>query len=236
MGSRNGVKVDGVTIRGRTRLVDGVRLRIGTQDFLFCSVDTSGRAHAKTTGVLRLCANCRMPYPREVASCPNCESTEQTDEDTLTGAGTSEAQHAWSAQLLIEALERALLLGRLSDAERILRRATAQVEDVVASGGEVDRDSLSALSLRATQMTLSSNDPTWALWVLDIHRRTSQIPAAEVVEQLAQVAVRHAALVHGGLSALLEHLSTRARRASPQSIDALARLEQVRTRLTGQVG
>jgi hypothetical protein len=233
MGSRNGVRVDGVSIKGATRLVDGVRLRIGTQDFLFCSVDVAGRTHAKTTGVLRLCANCRMPYPREAPSCPNCEATEQTDEDTLTGAGTSEAHHAWSAQLLVEALERALALGRLSDAERILRRATAQVEDVVAAGGEVDRNALAALALRASTTTLASNDPTWALWVLDIYRRTTQIPPAQVVERLAEVAAKHSVLVLGGLTALLEHLGARARKSSQQSIEALARLEQVRRLLEG---
>jgi hypothetical protein len=234
MGSRNGVKVDGVAIRTRTRLVDGVRLRIGTQDFLFCSVDVSARAHSKTTGVLRLCANCRMPYPREAPSCPKCEATEQTDEDTLTGAGSSEAQHSWSAQLLLEALDRALTLGRLADAERILRRATAQVEDVVAGGGEVDRASLAALSMKAAEMTLASNDPTWALWVLDVHRRTSQVPPANVVDRLAEVAAKHGALVQGGVAALLQHLSSRARRTSQQSIEALQRLEQVRRRLAGE--
>jgi hypothetical protein len=236
MGSRNGVKVDGVTIRGPTRLVDGVRVRIGTQDFLFCSVDVSGRAHSKTTGVLRLCARCRTPYAREAPSCPNCEATEQTDEDTLTGAGTSEAQHAWSAQLLVEALERALALGRLSDAERILRRATAQVEDVIAAGGEIDRVALAALALRASATTLASNDPTWALWVLDVYRRTTQIPPADVVERLAEVAAKHEVLVLAGLTALLEHLGTKARRASQQSIDALTRLEQVRRLLAGVDG
>jgi len=236
MGSRNGVKVDGLSIRGPTRLVDGVRLRIGTHDFLFCTVDVSARAHAKTTGVLRLCAKCRMPYAREAPSCPNCEATEQTDDDTLTGAGTSETQHAWSAQLLVEALERALDLGRLSDADRILRRATAQIEDVIAGGGEIDRAALAALALRATATTLASNDPTWALWVLDIYRRTTKIPPSEVVERLAEVAAKHKALVLGGLTALLEHLGARARRTSQQSIEALSRLEQVRRLLAGVDG
>src|SRR5580658_4925478 len=66
MGSRNGVRVNGVTIRGPTPLKDGDRVRIGTQDFVFCRVDPMGKAHSKTTGVLRLCANCRLPYPREM--------------------------------------------------------------------------------------------------------------------------------------------------------------------------
>jgi hypothetical protein len=231
MGSRNGIRVDGVTIRGPTRLVDGARLRIGTQDFLFCSVDATGRTHAKTTGVLRLCARCHTPYPRESPSCPNCEATEQTDEDTLTGARTGPTdtqQQTWSAQLYVETLQRALSLGQLGHAERILRRATAQVEELVAAGMAVDQSALAALALLAASMTLQSNDPTWALWVLDVYRRTSQVPPAEVVERLAEVAPRHGGLVLGGLNALLDHLATKARRSSQRSVEALARLEQVR--------
>ncbi|MEO7109577.1 MAG: FHA domain-containing protein, partial [Polyangiaceae bacterium] len=38
LGSRNGVKINGVTARGTTRLKDGDRLRIGTQELVFCTV------------------------------------------------------------------------------------------------------------------------------------------------------------------------------------------------------
>src|SRR5271166_1147640 len=149
MGSRNGVRVNGLQVRGATPLRDGDRVRIGTQDFVFCRVDPLGKAHSKTTGVLRLCAKCRLPYPRELVSCPNCEATEQTDEETLSGSFGSENQTAWSVQLLVEALERALTLGRLTDAERIVRRATAQVDELIAAGGAIDAKALSALSEQA---------------------------------------------------------------------------------------
>src|SRR5258708_20978609 len=106
MGSRNGVKVNGIAIHEPAPLRDGDRVRIGTQDFVFCRVGSVGKAHARTTGVLRLCANCHMPYPREGLTCPNCEASEQTDEETLTGRPSPEGQHTWSVQLLIDALER----------------------------------------------------------------------------------------------------------------------------------
>ncbi|MGH7435944.1 MAG: FHA domain-containing protein, partial [Polyangiaceae bacterium] len=231
MASRNGVRVDGSLIKGPTTLSDGVRLRIGTQDFLFCNVDIPGKAHSKTTGVLRLCANCRMPYPREAPSCPNCEATEQTDEDTLTGVGPSEGGHStrtWSAQLLVEALDRALALARLQDAERILRRATAQIEEMVASGGQVDFASLGALASRAAATTFATDDPTWALWVLDIYRRIGAVPPAEFVERLADVPTRHRPLVLGAVTSLLAHLGARAGLPSQRSMEALTRLEQVK--------
>ncbi|HEX3345823.1 MAG TPA: FHA domain-containing protein, partial [Polyangiaceae bacterium] len=160
MGSRNGVRVNGLQVRGSTPLRDGDRVRIGTQDFVFCRVDPAGKAHSKTTGVLRLCAKCRLPYPREMVACPNCEATEQTDEETLSGSFGTENQTAWSVQLLVEALERALTLGRLTDAERIARRATAQVEELVVAGGSIDTKALGALAVQAVGTTLATNEPT----------------------------------------------------------------------------
>ena len=164
MSSRNGVRVNGASIRGTTALRDGDRVRIGTQDFVFCRVDPAGKAHSKTTGVLRLCAKCRLPYPREMVACPNCEATEQTDEETLSGSFGSENQTAWSVQLLVEALDRALTLGRVTDAERIVRRATAQVEELVAAGGVIEAKALAGLATQAAATTLATNDPTWVLW------------------------------------------------------------------------
>ena len=228
MGSRNGVRVNGVQIKGSTPLRDGDRVRIGTQDFVFCRVDPAGRGHSKTTGVLRLCAKCRLPYPREMVACPNCEATEQTDEETLSGSFGTENQTAWSVQLLVEALDRALTLGRVSDAERIAKRATAQVEEMVAAGGTVDPKALASLAVQAVSTTLASNDPTWVLWVIDIYRRTSGVPPVELIERLAEAATRHAGIVHGALEALLMHLSQTVRSAKDGEIDALARLEQLR--------
>src|SRR6478609_5130327 len=65
LGSRNGVKVNGVALRGSTRLKDGDRLRIGTQEVVVARIEPSALArHARATGVLRVCANCKLPYPR----------------------------------------------------------------------------------------------------------------------------------------------------------------------------
>jgi hypothetical protein len=231
MESRNGVRVNGHTIRGATPLRDGDRVRIGTQDFVFCRVDPAGKAHSKTTGVLRLCANCRLPYPREMAACPNCEATEQTDEETLSGSFGTQNQTAWSVQLLVEALERALSLGRTGDAERIVRRATAQVEELVAAGGAIDTKTLSSLAVQAVATTLATNDPTWVLWAVEIYRRTDRVPPIEVVDRVAEAAVHHRGIVRGALHALLTHLDGKARSAKTGEMDALTRLERLRAML-----
>ena len=247
MGSRNGVRVNGTLIGEPTELRSDDRIRIGTQDFVFCCVDPAGRSHSRTTGQLRLCANCRQPYPREMLACPNCEATEQTDEDTLTGSGRS-AAHAWTLQLMVDSLERALRLGRTADAERIVRRATTQVEELLAAGGALDETAVAALSLQAVAMTLISDDPTWAVWAIDVHGRTRTTPPVAVIERLSEVPPRHRPLLRDALDDFIARRETPVE-ATPRVVtnpppgavlpggaaiseeDALARLQQFRREL-----
>jgi hypothetical protein len=249
MGSRNGVRVNGAVIRDPVALRNGDRVRIGTQDFVFCCVDAGGRAHSRTTGQLRLCASCRLPYPRELLACPNCEATEQTDDDTLTGNGRS-AAHAWNVQLMVESLERALRLSRLEDAERIVQRAIAQIEEVVAAGGALDESALAALSVQAAATSLASGDPAWAHWVLDVYGRIRAVPPLETIERVGEVAAMHRPMFREAFDQLLARLG--ADHAAPSlvggvggvgddsgaeaGVGALVRLKELRASLAGDEG
>jgi len=226
MGSRNGVRVNGSPIRGLTALRSGDRARIGTQELIFTCVEDAVPAFARITGKLRLCVNCRFPYPREMVACPGCGATEQTDDDTPTGSG-SDGQ-SWSVQLLVEALERALRLGRSSDAEGLLRRAAAQVDELIAAGAKVDGDTVVALSVQATKTALACNDPAWAVWALDILGRSRRVPPALAVERFADVAAHHPRAMRVAVSELLVRLGPAAASAPPEDIKALAMLRELR--------
>jgi hypothetical protein len=235
LGSRNGVKLNGLTVRGQTELKDGDRLRIGTQDLVFCRVDPVGAAHAKTTGVLRLCANCRLPYPREMLACPNCEATEQTEEETLSGSFGADKRHAWNVQLLVEALEKALSLGRWADAERIVRRATAQVEELIAADAPIDEAQLESLSMAAAQTSITTNDPVWGVWVTSVYKKTTRIPPAQVIDKLVDLTEKFGRDMAPAIVALADHLRANAKGEAADEAERLARLEQLR-RLMAQVG
>lgn len=226
LSSRNGVKVNGAPIRQPTLLRNGDRLRIGTQELVFTRVDEAARAHSRTTGQLRLCANCRQPYPREMLACPSCEATEQTDDETLTASGSS-FSHQWSMQLFVEALERALRLGRIPDAERLVRRASAQVEELLASGARVEDAALAALAVQAAATTSATGDPAWALWVLEIYGRCAKIPPRSVIERLIEVTENHPRVVRGAIVALRERLQPLVEHASRSELDALALLNEL---------
>jgi hypothetical protein len=229
LGSRNGVKVNGVTIRQPTLLQDGDRIRIGTQELVFCRVEAV-KASAKTTGFLRHCAKCHLPYPQEVGQCPNCGGTESVEEDTLSGQFGPQERASWSLQLLIEVLDKALTMGRVEDAERVVRRASVQVEERIVRGEEVDGEQLSMLATAALRVALASNDPTWAAWVPQVYRRAGLVPEGAALEKLGEAGARFPE-VREALGALVSHLRASERPFSDEEARQLAHLEGIRAHL-----
>jgi hypothetical protein len=240
--SRNGVRVNGVLIRGSSRLNDGDRVRLGTQDLIFCRVEQGPPRQNKTTGVLRLCANCRLPYAREMVACPNCESTEQLEEQTLQGDDPSGERGGWAMQLLVEALERALAHARIPDAERIVRRATAELDAHVAGGGAPDGKTLTLLATGAAATTAATGDPVWALWVIDAYRRVNRVPSAAVVRSLEVAASRHGREMLVPIRRLTAHIHAQAQQnaeaagLSTADAEALARLDDLQSTIERDVG
>jgi hypothetical protein len=189
LGSRNGVRVNGRLVSGSQLLQDGDRVRIGTQDLVFSRVQP--RVHAqnanRTTGVLRLCAQCKLPFARETTACPHCGASEQTDEDTLSGTFGHESQHSWSVQLLLEATDKALGMGRVPDADRMLRRATSLFEDRVAEGGKVEPEQVARAAMAAAAICESAKDTSWGGWIVGFYRRAGLTPPAEVSARIASL-------------------------------------------------
>jgi len=113
LGSRNGSRVNGRLIRGFHHLKDGDRIRIGTQELVFSEVEAVQLAN-KQTGFLCHCAGCRLPYPEEMGSCPNCGSNAVEEDNTLSGILDDRGRQNWALQMLIEMLKKALGLSRTS--------------------------------------------------------------------------------------------------------------------------
>src|SRR5580658_5967654 len=195
LGSRNGVRVNGKALQASQSLVDGDRVRIGTQDFVFCRVQQRKvDESARTTGVLRLCAQCKAPYAREMVSCPNCGTVQRTDEETLSGSFGPMSQYSWSVQLMIEALEKALGLDRFADADRILQRATALLEERLASGEKVPPAQLTPIAYAAERICNATGDVAWGIWLPQFCVRARIFPPLAVTDRLTALRLRHADL------------------------------------------
>ncbi|HRG99057.1 MAG TPA: FHA domain-containing protein [Polyangiaceae bacterium] len=221
LGSRNGVKVNGAPIKGSQELHHGDRVRIGTQDLLF-TADT-GRAPepSKTTGFLQHCHSCHMPYSREAGACPTCGAV---PEEADTQSDVAQSESAWTFELQLQVLERALSMGRLDDAARILGRAREQLEEALNRGEHVSRGQISLLLVAALRTSFLSRDGAWAVWAASVCESLSFVPTSEVLGWFQQLYGRFPEL-EAPISALVEHHRARAEELSLDETSVLTRLE-----------
>lgn len=240
LGSRNGSKVNGQQVRGELGLNDGDRIRIGNQEVVFSRVVAAKRP-GRPTGSLRHCRKCQTPYVAEAPQCPNCGYSPGADE-TLSGVAPSNNldRQQWSLQLQVELLEKALSLGRLPDAERVLGRIAVSVDERMASALPVERAQIDGAFGGAVRLASQQGEIQWVRWVLSTSQRIAHPPSRAVVEAitalplvLMEAATRHldeaiaafeakraeldddARLSVDGLKIVCQRLKQQSERASP---------------------
>lgn len=228
LGSRNGVRVNAVPARGRTKIKDGDRLRIGTQEFVVSELSRvpASPMASKTTGFLRHCAKCRLPVPQEVRECPGCGSTERVDEEdtTLTGQLGPQSKRSWGVELLLEVLERAVATQRAPDAARTLQKIATQLEEVVDKGDSIDDDVLTRLSELSVRTSELTKDPIHARFCIGIYTVLRKLPSEAVTDELALVAVRDGLALRSSVEELVQMGRSL---PEPKNAEALARLERL---------
>ncbi len=181
-GSRNGIRVDGKTISGRTALSDGARFRIGTQELMFRALEDNAviPPRRRATGFMIHCPACGLPYSTDATSCPHCgrEGASGEDEPTTT------TEQAWSIELLAETMHRAQTLGRKQDIERLLIQARGLLESTSVT---VDRRRLDQLANGAIRFAAEEGQVDWARWALGLYSRRGIAPSADVGQQLGSL-------------------------------------------------
>jgi RNA polymerase subunit RPABC4/transcription elongation factor Spt4 len=232
LGSRNGSKVNGQPARGKIRLKDADRLRIGTQELVFCLIrDAPVGAGNKATGFLLYCAQCKLPYPEEMPACPNCGAHEKVDEETTLSGVLGDDHSSWALQLLVDVLERAMVLDRPDDADKIMRRAAAAVEECLLSGLSVDEKQLRDFSAVAVRMITRYRTSHWAMWLLGTYARLDLVPEPDVVENLRSVPPRDPVEVAKAIDRILRATASRGGGSDANQRQALLLLDAWRKSL-----
>jgi pSer/pThr/pTyr-binding forkhead associated (FHA) protein len=73
LGSRNGVRVNGVRIREATELQPNDRVRLGRDELVILTSNQSGAYRpTRPTGRLNACDECGREHAIELVSCPHC--------------------------------------------------------------------------------------------------------------------------------------------------------------------
>ena len=192
LGSRNGVRVNGTLVNGPTDLKHNDRLRLGTQDMVFLSVGDVGVGSlparlARATGSMAYCKHCDRPFPGESLACPHCGEhvgfAPGQGPDTITAVELADAP-SWTFRLIAEVIERALVAGRVPEAERMLDRAAQDIDARVLANRKVGVDQIVEASCFALRLARLKMMPGWAAWAIRLHRVQRLVPSAETLALL----------------------------------------------------
>ncbi|HEY4156764.1 MAG TPA: FHA domain-containing protein [Polyangiaceae bacterium] len=209
LGSRNGVQIGGVLVQGLRELADGDRIRLGSQELVFCAgVLAGGRGFGdRPTGFLSRCASCGQPYSLELAECPACGSSDRNEEDTLTGQPGSVRD--WGLALLVEALERATSLDQRDDVERILAQARLGIEQRIGNGEQVERATLDVVADAAATLSATRGDAAWGRWLLSVYASMAAVPPRAVAQTLRTLPASERTTLAPGARRVMESVSSR---------------------------
>lgn len=247
--SRNGSRLNGERLRGGKPLKDGDRVRLGAQELLFYQVKDDGRK-ARPTGFMAVCAKCQTPFPRGAVNCPHCgeaidAETEarcgqcgqpagptdlscsrcgahiERDEDTISGINL-EPRSTWTFQLLVEVIDKALALGRLAEAERMMARAAREADERLAGGG-VEIRHVASLSDYAMRVAEAGGGPKWAAWTLTLFRRLQRVPSVPFAARLSAFAADET--VRAEIARFVEETRKNGATLSTDEVEALGKLQ-----------
>lgn len=208
MGSRNGVKVAGKSIKIPTELADADRIRIGAQELVVCASATGAQQNGprRTTGWMCHCAKCGMPYPTESPACPACGTKERTQEDTLSGPASD---RDWALELAAEAVMRALGKQSWDDVERLLLRARLHVEQRLAGGGRLDQRPLHGVGNAAVALACARGDVAWVRWALSLYATLGQVPPRATAKSISTLAPAQRTTLGPAARRVIESVSSR---------------------------
>jgi pSer/pThr/pTyr-binding forkhead associated (FHA) protein len=179
--SRNGVLVNGQRIAKKTVLSPGDRILIGSQDLtLLAPNNPSAKAAdpAMSTGTLT-----RMPAVGVAVSDAEVVTTFQPPGDLLdVEASTVRRAHAFN--LLGGVAEKALVMGRAEEAERLLATPLMELLEANRAGRRLSPSLVDTISRFAAKLATATGKGFWVDYIVEIYLMQRRPFPASVVDEL----------------------------------------------------
>jgi hypothetical protein len=240
LGSRNGVSLNGTRINGPTKLSHLDRVTVGSHDLVLVEISDRGEAMTR-------CEACGTANGPLALSCTGCGASIHRGSPTLVGMtlndipGVSrdasplgpgsvarlEDEVTASQQLLQSIAEKALALGRVDEAERVLSRLLAEIMTRAKNGAPLLPQRLTEGTRYALRLAELGKKHVWIDWVFDVHQATGKLIGEGEIERLHDL-VRKVRYPGGAsLRRYLETMREKASELSPSDRFLLQRLEGI---------
>lgn len=201
LGSRNGVSVNGVKISGQQLCTDGDRVTIGSQEMLIyrggsgshrATLTVQGATHtlaeipAEAVRAARDHARASRPPDQEGARSSNPQGAPGSSAPGSQPQSSQPRTHS-NVRVLGAVAEKALALGRIDDAERILGSVLTDLLASIRGGAPVEEDVFDAAIKAALRLAAAGGKGPWIEYVFDLHLELQRMVAAPVVDELYTV-------------------------------------------------
>lgn len=235
LGSRNGVLVDGVRIDGRHRLRDGSKVTVGAQEMVI--VDAQ-RSPTGAPGSMTHADSSAMRHPTLSLSQPPSAAVSSTNGAMLSAGEPSvddPSRRVDALRLLGGVANKALALGRVDEAERILSTRLLRILEVTRkTPGEMPPEVVDQAARFAARLAGATQKGSWVDYVVDLYAAQVRPFPAPLVDELYTV-LRKVGLINlGALRDYVEDLQNRSGAFGPaerfllQRIEGLERLASVK--------
>lgn len=229
LGSRNGVLVNGEKIKSERKLDDGDRIAVGGHELVLLVSRPQGsprrRLSTRTLGAIDV---------RDLQSTVSgVASTPPKGFAAATPAGGL-ARIQSALPTLAGLADKALGLGRVEEAERLLVNVLSDMMRELRKEAEVDPALLERASGYALKLAGGTSKAAWVDWVVEAYYLSDRIVPAAIADELALVARKVRGLRMDLLNDYVESMVALSPQFGPNERFVLKRIEGLRAQLTGR--
>lgn len=242
--SRNGVLVNGQRIQERLALEVGDRVLIGTQELTLLAVAESNevKARAKVTmPKMPTAAPTEVPAPPAIAAPPpppqssgssgagvappSRDSRMPPDLSVEPDYETSMVRRADAFNLLAGVAEKALAMGRVLEAERLLASPLTDVIEASRAGKRITPSLVDQAARFSAKLATATGKGAWADYVIELYAAQQRPAPAPVIDELYNALRRVTSIDLQRLRDYIEQLRVRLARFGPADRFLIQRLE-----------
>jgi pSer/pThr/pTyr-binding forkhead associated (FHA) protein len=197
LGSRNGVLLNGEKIKGLVQLKHGDRITVGSQEMTLVEAGKKALRAPRDTSMLTRCYKCNELLNPEDSFCKACGAPVVSANATLPGATLEvklneiapedETRQASGFTLLTGIADKALALGRYSEAERILGTHLERMLEKALTGKKISVEQARKGTTYALKLARGLSSPKWVDWVFQILAALKVVPGSDTVDELHAV-------------------------------------------------
>lgn len=219
--SRNGVLVNGQRIHGLLPIDVGDRILIGTQELTLLASPESNevRARAKVTmPKVPAASPTHSNTPAPMSLPPDSSSISEEFE-------TSMVRRADAFNLLAGVAEKALAMGRILEAERLLASPLTDVIEASRAGKRITPVLVDQAAKFSAKLATATGKGAWADYVIELYAAQKRPAPAPVIDELYNALRRVTSIDLQRLREYIEHLRLRLPQFGPADRFLIQRLE-----------